>query len=55
MIFRLILNEQSLLPASDEKNIRRRLLEIARDHLHSSATQREALLPASVLACVSFS
>jgi len=34
--------EKSPLPASDAKNIRRRLLEIARSHLHSSATQQDA-------------
>jgi len=33
--------EQSPLQASDAKNIRRRLLEIARDHLRSSVTQRD--------------
>jgi len=33
--------EQSPLPANDANNIRRRLLEIARDHLHSSVTKRD--------------
>jgi arylsulfatase A-like enzyme len=34
--------EQSPLPANDAKNIRRRLLESARDHLHSSVTKRDS-------------
>jgi len=33
--------EQSPLPANDANKIRRRLLEIARDHLHSSITKRD--------------
>ena len=33
--------EQTPLPASNAKNIRRRLLEIARDHLRSSVAQQD--------------